>query len=313
MKKTISIILSALIIISCFTITTVSATDYNAKITLNGSTYTYKEGTQVTYTCNLQVNDVIENGEFSLNYPSEILKINSIEFPITTDAVYNYQENVKNALKFNFTRASEDINDLYNFKENAVLVHVTFDVISCGSGEISLDKLVLSNNNSINALTKATFNEAMSKSNYTNPKINCTKRNLYVKNSFTLKVSGGSAQKTSWKSSNTKVATVTSSGKVVAKKAGKTTITATKDGVKMNCSIVVKNPTVKAKKTTIKLKKSTTITVKNAVGKTKYKSLTNKIAKVTSKGKVTGLKKGTAKIQVIASGVKFVVKIKVKK
>ncbi len=137
-------------------------------------------------------------------------------------------------------------------------------------------------------------------------------KTIYVKKSTTVsaKVEYGKG-KTTFKSSNTKVATVNSKGKVTGKKAGTVKITATNNGESATVTIKVKNPTVKAPKS-IKVKKSGKIIVKNAVGKTTFKAL-NKYAKVSKTGKVTGKKKGTAKIRVTASGVKFTVKIKIKK
>ena len=116
---------------------------------------------------------------------------------------------------------------------------------------------------------------------------------------------------TTYVSSKPSVATVDANGIVTAKKKGTAVITVTNNGVQKTFTVTVKNPTVKAKKKTIKVGKTTKIKVKNGVGKAKFKAL-NKIAKVNSKGKVTGLKKGKAKIQVKVSGKKFVVKIKVK-
>ena len=76
-------------------------------------------------------------------------------------------------------------------------------------------------------------------------------------------------------------------------------------------------------KTQIKLKKSSdniyvggtvkiSATVKNGKGKTAYKSLNKSIAKVSSKGTVTGLKKGTATITVRNNGVSVKFKVTVK-
>ena len=73
---------------------------------------------------------------------------------------------------------------------------------------------------------------------------------------------------------------------------------------------VVKKTTVKLAKSSAKIyvKKTTTIkaTVTNGKGKTTYKSNKTTVAKVSSKGVVTGLKKGTAKITVTNNGVKKV-------
>jgi len=59
-----------------------------------------------------------------------------------------------------------------------------------------------------------------------------------------LSVTGGTGAVT-WKSSNKKVATVSKAGKVSAKKAGTATITATKDGKKLTCSVTVTKKTSK--------------------------------------------------------------------
>jgi alpha-amylase len=116
---------------------------------------------------------------------------------------------------------------------------------------------------------------------------------------------------TTYSSSNSKVAKISKNGKITALKAGKTTITVKNNGVKATMKLVVKNPAVTVKKSQLKVKGTTKITVKHVVGKVKYKAL-NSCAKVSSSGKVTAKKKGTARIRVTASGIKFTVKIKVK-
>lgn len=119
----------------------------------------------------------------------------------------------------------------------------------------------------------------------------------------------------SYKSSNTKVATVSSKGVVTAKKKGTATITVTSiynKKVKGTFKLTVSKGTQKAKitlkktKATIAVGKSTTISVKSTKGlsaKTvKYTSSNTKVAAVNSKGKVAGKKAGTATITV-TSGV----------
>ena len=71
-----------------------------------------------------------------------------------------------------------------------------------------------------------------------NLKISATKKTVEKKDKFTLSVTGGKVKK--WRSGNKSVATVSSKGKVVAKKAGKAIITATdKDGVAVSCTVLV--------------------------------------------------------------------------
>lgn len=72
----------------------------------------------------------------------------------------------------------------------------------------------------------------------TKVKLNKTSATLLVGKSTTLKLSGAKASKVKWTSSKKSVATV-KAGKVKAKKAGKTTITATYKGKKYKCKITV--------------------------------------------------------------------------
>lgn len=315
MKKALSIVLSILMLFSAIFAAPASAIS-TANITLNDNTYSFGKGSTFTYKCSMTVNEITENGEFRIHYPEDLLKITTVEFPVVTPKgglMYLYgTENTKNQMRFAYSKASSNAKDLYDFTQGGVLVNITFEVVSVGNGEIFLEKLVASNMQSVNIVSTASFSESLIIHNQIDPvKISATKKNIYVKKKAKLKVTGGSEDSVTWNSSNKKVATVNSNGVVTAKKAGKTTVTAVKDGITMECVVKVKNPTIKVKNNTIRVNKSTKINVKNAVGKTKFKAL-NKFAKVNSKGKVTGLKKGTAKIKVVASGVKFTVKIKVK-
>lgn len=124
---------------------------------------------------------------------------------------------------------------------------------------------------------------------------------------------------TAYKSSSTAIATVSSAGKVTAKKSGTVTITATNNGVSksVKIKIIKKNQsmTVKAAAKTVaysKVKKAAQtvapITVKNAKGAVKYKKASGSAKlSVNSKGKVVvkkGTKKGTytASVKVTAAG-----------
>lgn len=151
-----------------------------------------------------------------------------------------------------------------------------------------------------------------------------TKLELVQGKSATLKVTrtpSKATEKISWSSSNPKVASVTQKGKVSAKKTGTVTITAkAANGVKATCKVTIKKASLKLKKTkgTVKVGKSLKIQVKSTFPKNdkikSYKSSSSKVAKVDKKGKVTGKKKGTAKITVTTkSGAKATFKVTVKK
>lgn len=75
-------------------------------------------------------------------------------------------------------------------------------------------------------------------------KLNKTKVTIYVGKTVTLKLKNNK-KKIKWSSSNKKVATVTSKGKVKGKKVGKATITAKVGKKKYKCKVTVKKKVVK--------------------------------------------------------------------
>ena len=99
-----------------------------------------------------------------------------------------------------------------------------------------------------------------------------------------------------WKSSNPKIATVNSKGKVKAKKKGKVTITAEADGCLATCKIKVITAQLSAADLTLNRGKSKTLKVIGTSKKVTWKSSDPTVATVSSKGKVKAKKKGSAKI-----------------
>lgn len=127
--------------------------------------------------------------------------------------------------------------------------------------------------------------------------LNKSKATAYAGKSYTLKATTSYRTKISWKSSNTKIATVDSKGMVKLKKAGKVTISATAFGKKVNCVLTVKNPTLKVSKASVSIYRKKSYTVKATAvpgGKVSWSSSNKAIATVSSSGKITGMKKGTA-------------------
>lgn len=117
----------------------------------------------------------------------------------------------------------------------------------------------------------------------------------------------GANKKVTWTSSDTSVATVGSTGKVTGKKAGTATITVrTADGgYTASCKVTVtpKRVTgVKLNKTSLSLKAGATeylfatVSPSGASGKVTWTSSNPSVATVSSTGKVTGIKAGTATI-----------------
>ena len=121
--------------------------------------------------------------------------------------------------------------------------------------------------------------------------------------------------KVTFKSSNTKIATVNSKGVVKGVKAGTATITVTAGNVKATCKVTVKNPTLKFAKSSTTIYRGKTATVKAAAAPSatvKYTSSNTKIATVNSKGVVKGIKAGTVTITAKAGSLKATCKVVVK-
>lgn len=147
--------------------------------------------------------------------------------------------------------------------------------------------------------------------------LDITEKTLYVKgkDTVTLKADTNLSDEIIWTSSNEKVAVVSAKGVVTAKAKGTAVITATCGDYTATCTVTVKTPTLKLAKTSasIKVGKKTTIkATATPTGTVKYTSSNKKIATVSSKGVVTGKKKGTAKITVTCNGVSKTFKVTVK-
>ena len=136
---------------------------------------------------------------------------------------------------------------------------------------------------------------------------------VYVGNTTTLSVKG-TKKTVKWKSSNKKVATVSSKGKVTGKKTGTAKITATIGKKKYTCTVTVKKkPAISKKTVTLRKGKSTTLKLNNATAKkVTWSSKNKKVAKVSRTGKVTGVKKGTTTIYAKYNGKKYSCKVTVK-
>ncbi|WP_230326920.1 Ig-like domain-containing protein [Longicatena caecimuris] len=145
--------------------------------------------------------------------------------------------------------------------------------------------------------------------------LNKSKATAYAGKSYTLKATTSYRTKISWKSSNTKIATVDSKGMVKLKKAGKVTISATAFGKKVNCVLTVKNPILKVSKASVSIYRKKSYTVKATAvpgGKVSWSSSNKAIATVSSSGKITGMKKGTAYVYAKIHGLKKTIKVIVK-
>lgn len=157
--------------------------------------------------------------------------------------------------------------------------------------------------------------------------VTASARSVYIGKTLrlTAKVTPSDAthSKVTWKSSNSAVATVTSRGTVLGKKAGSCIITATAGGKKASYKVTVKSIpvssiTLNRRSATItvgdSVRVSATVSPSNSTNKTvRYSSSNSSIATVSSNGVVTGKAAGTCTITVTAGGKKATCTIKVNK
>ena len=139
---------------------------------------------------------------------------------------------------------------------------------------------------------------------------------VYKGKTATVKATLAGVSSVTYKSSNTKIATVNSkTGTVKGIKAGTVTITATSGKLKATYKLTVKNPTFTLTKSSATIAKGKTTTIRSKatpVSTVTYISSNRKVATVTSKGVVKGIRKGKATITVKCNGItkKFVVTVK---
>lgn len=136
--------------------------------------------------------------------------------------------------------------------------------------------------------------------------VSINKRSTTIKkgNTYKLKIKGTKKQ-VKWYSSNNKVASVNSSGKVTAKKSGKATITAKVGKRKYRCVIKVTDPRLNQTSKTLLKGKSFTLKVYGISGRVKWSTSNKKIATVNSRGKVTAKKAGRVTITAKVNGQKI--------
>lgn len=139
--------------------------------------------------------------------------------------------------------------------------------------------------------------------------LNKTSITLYVGKTYPLRVSvEGKSGSKKWSSSNSKVASVNSSGLVCAKKTGTAKITVRVNGFSKTCVVKVQKPSISLNKSKVTLTvNGTQYLSANICGpskKVKWTSSNNSVVKVASNGKIKGIKPGKATITAMANGVR---------
>ena len=145
----------------------------------------------------------------------------------------------------------------------------------------------------------------------TNVKLNKTKATLIKGQAVQLKLTGTKG-KVVWSSSNKKVASVSSTGKVTARAKGTATITAKAGNKKYNCKIQVEIPRLSKPALTLYKNGSYTLKMTDTKQKVVWKSSKISVVSVNSKGKITAKAVGTATVTATVSGKKYSCKVTVK-
>ena len=145
------------------------------------------------------------------------------------------------------------------------------------------------------------------------PKLSDSLVSLKVGDTYQLTIKNAGNKTVKWSSDRKSVASVTSTGKVKAKKAGSANIVAEIKGKKMTCVIMVlaNAPRLSTSAANLAVGRTLQLEVENYNGNIIWKSSKKSVATVTSKGKVKAKKKGTAKITAAINGKKLTCKISV--
>ncbi|MDE7326008.1 MAG: Ig-like domain-containing protein [Lachnospiraceae bacterium] len=125
--------------------------------------------------------------------------------------------------------------------------------------------------------------------------LNKTEITISKGESFTLQVRGEYGTVT-WGVDNKKIAAVSDEGVIHGVSAGETFVYAIVDGVRYPCSVTVETPKLNKTKLTARLGNTYQLSVSGTKRKVSYRSSDAGIVKVSSKGKMTFLKPGSATV-----------------
>ena len=143
--------------------------------------------------------------------------------------------------------------------------------------------------------------------------LNKTSVSLYLKGTFGLKATVANPNgNTTYSSSNTKVASVSSTGIITAKAKGSATITVKNGFAKKTVKVTVNNPKLNMTKATIYIGTNKTLKITGKVGNATFTSSNKKVAAVNSAGKITAKKKGACTITVKTNGITLKCNVTVK-
>lgn len=140
-------------------------------------------------------------------------------------------------------------------------------------------------------------------------------KSLDVGDEFYISAVASNGNKITFRSSNSKVASVSPYGRIIAKKSGEAKITVKAGKAQARCRIIVKKTRIDVNEKNISMDNGSTFQLKAAAstghGLT-YKSSKKSVAAVDEKGLITAKKPGEANITISVDGVSEICKIKVR-
>jgi uncharacterized protein YjdB len=140
-------------------------------------------------------------------------------------------------------------------------------------------------------------------------------KNVNVGDEFYIIAITSTGSLPTWKSSNSKVASVNTYGKVTTKKSGTVTITAKIKKAEASCRVTVNKTIININKTNASIERGETFVLSASTSnnsKVTWKSSKSSIATIDEKGIVTGIKPGDTTITAACDGSFATCKIKVK-
>lgn len=261
--------------------------------TMIGKTHIVNTGNHKNLTVKLYER-ITSSKSHSFTYDCEFDENNIYEAKI----FYEYDFNIYSGSQLLFTAYSPNVYERY-------ISTKTFTVFN------TLEEAL--NDNGEPVIIETEPSETEPSENKTKITLKKSKATLYLKGTTKIKATVKNAKgKTTYKSSNNKIAKVNSNGKVIAKKVGTAKITVNNNGVKKYFKVVVKKPKLNSTKKNLKVKKSFRLKITGKVGKATFISSNKKIATVNYKGKIVAKKKGNAVIKVKTNGIVLRCKVNVK-
>lgn len=141
------------------------------------------------------------------------------------------------------------------------------------------------------------------------------KKTLNIGDDFYIIAIASNGKLPKWTSSSSRIASVNSYGKVIAKKEGTATITAKVRNGEASCKVTVKKTKVTISKTNISIERGECITLSATTSNKSpvvWKSSHKSVATVDDNGMIIGLKPGETTITATANGSNATCKVKVK-